>query len=137
MSRRNRTRGFAALELALLTPVVLLIIELIVAGGRITQAQSIVDEAAHSGARAASQALTMTAARSVAVSVALQSLDSAASACTNPTVSVDLGNFRAGGSVAVNVTCDSSLRDLTLLPLPGIHRESARVQSSIDLYGGG
>lgn len=137
MSRRTRIRGFAALELALLTPVVLLLIELIVAGGRITQAQSIVDEAAHSGARAASQSLTMAAARRAAVSVALQSLDSAPTACTNPTVSVDLRDFRAGGSVAVSVTCDSSLRDITLLPLPGIHRESARVQSPVDLYGGG
>jgi len=137
MSGRNPTRGFAALELALLTPVVLLLIELIVAGGRITQAQSVVDEAAHSGARAASQALTVATARSAAISVALHSLASSSATCTNPTVSVDLGNFRAGGSVAVNVTCDASLRDITLLPLPGFHRETARVQSPIDLYGGG
>lgn len=134
--RRHNARGFAALELALLTPVVLLLIELIVAGGRVTHAQSLVDEAAHSGARAASEATTALTARSIAISVALQSLSGAGAACTDPTVTVELGNFRAGGSVAVDVSCDASLRDITLLPLPGFHRESARVQSPIDVYGG-
>ena len=131
-----RNRGSAALELALLAPAVLLVIDLAVAGGRLTEGQSRVDEAAYAGARAASQAPDATRAAAAAARIVKAALEAGGASCATYQVSVDTTSFRAGGTVAVDVTCDASLRDLSLLPLPGTHAVDGRGVSSIDLYGG-
>ena len=54
MNRRRRSAGAVSLELVLITPLFLLLLDFAVFGGRLTESQSRVDDAAHAGARAAS-----------------------------------------------------------------------------------
>jgi Flp pilus assembly protein TadG len=129
-----RSRGFAALELALLTLVAVLLILLAVYGGRVYLAQSMVDEAAHAGARAASQSASAPAATRDATDVAMATLAQHGSTCSQPTVTVDTRAFHPKGNVIVYVTCQVSLKNLTLLPLRGSRTVSAMVKSSIETY---
>ena len=133
---KPRNRGSAALELALLAPAVLLVIDLAVAGGRLTEGQSRVDDAAYAGARAASQAPDATTAAATATRIVATTLGGGGASCVGYQVSVDTASFHPGGTVAVDVTCDASLRDLSFLPLPGTHAVHGRGVSSVDLYGG-
>ena len=133
--------GSAALELAVATPAVLLILLLIVAAGRMSTAHSQVQEAARDAARAASLQRTLPAATVAAQTATSQSFSRQQVRCTNLATSTT-GSFGApgvGGSVHVVVSCQVPLSDLSLLPLPGSGSRAvtAVATSVLDTYRGG
>jgi Flp pilus assembly protein TadG len=137
MNRHDET-GAVAVEAALLAPALLLVLALLMFGGRNAIATGAVEQAAVDAARAASLArtgpLADTAAREAAGrSLADQDLD-----CATITVRVETRAFRTQpgqeATISTAVTCILRLSDLALPGLPGSKRISATAVSAIDKY---
>lgn len=125
-----------ALELAILTPLVIVMLLAVVAMGRVTQGRQLVDTAAASAARAASLANAPAQADTAAHTDAADTLTRAGLSCLhNPTdVQVDTSDFRPGGQVAVTLTCTVSLARLALAGLPGSITLTATSTSPLEAY---
>jgi Flp pilus assembly protein TadG len=134
MTRRARSNGFAALEVAILTPAAILLMLVAVYGGRVYLAQSMVDGAAHAAARVASEDSTKEAAVKDATDMAMAMLAHRGRTCMDPAVDVDTTQFHPRGQVIVHVTCRASLQDLALLPLRGDRVLSGVGKSPIETY---
>ena len=118
----------------------MIVLALLVAGGRLWFARSSVSDAAYSGARAASLARTAEEARSDAESSARRSLDTAGLRCDSRSVTVDTAGFAVPvgtpATVGTTVTCVVSFADLTLPGMPGAITLRAEGSSSLDTYRG-
>ena len=133
--RRNQ-RGSAAIEAVVAGPAVVLMILLVVFGGRVALAHQTVQRVAADAARAASLARTQTEARAAADTALRTGLDQHLT-CTNPTLDLDLTGFGtpAGtpASVTATLTCRVPTADLGL-PIPGQIAITATMTSPIDTY---
>lgn len=134
-----RERGSATLELAVVAPGLLMIIALLVLGGRITIASGSVEHAAAEAARAASLARTATAAVADGETAARASLQQQGLSCVGaPQVTIDARQFaRPAGqaaTVSATVTCDVSLADIAIPGTPGSRTLTETVHSPIDTY---
>jgi Flp pilus assembly pilin Flp len=118
--RLRNERGTAAIELALLAPVLVLLLAAIVAAGRVVEAKSAVLAVAREAARAASEAPDASEARRAA---AERAREVAAGLGLDPgrlVLSQDPGSFGRGGSYEVRVAYRVGLADLPGLGiLPG------------------
>ncbi len=134
----NRTgrpeRGSAAAELVLVTQLLMLVLFLLIAAARLTDARLCVDSAAHQAARAASAAFSPSAASAAAAQMARSSLAERGVSCRALTVTTDTSGFRPGGEVTVQVTCSVTLSDLALLELPGTRTITARFSAPLDRW---
>jgi Flp pilus assembly protein TadG len=134
-TNRDIERGaFAALELAILLPFVIVMLLLVVGFGRVERGRELVDQAAASAARAASLSTSPGAARTAAISAATGTLRSGGMSCAGVRVSVDTGGFHPGGDVAARVTCVANLAGLTLSGVPGHISLSATSTSPLEPY---
>lgn len=133
--RRDRS-GMAAVELLLIFPLVVLFVELIVLGGRVSTARNDVASAAREAARQATLAQTRGSAASVIGPVALTALAGRGYACENPTVRLGpRTRFIRGGQVEVVVDCRLNFSDLDLLSVaPGGMTVEQVVLEPIDRY---
>jgi hypothetical protein len=139
--RRHRwTRndsGNAPLELVILAPVVIFLIGLVIAAGRVLMAQAAVDTAAQAAARQASISLSAGTARQSAPPVAFAVLREDGLRCT-PEVSLGLAGFGlpAGvpAQVSATVRCTVRLSDLLVPGLPWSRTVQARFVSPLDPY---
>ena len=105
--------GSAAVELVLLTPVLVALMLFVVFAGRSGEGMSELRHAADQGARAASQSARGRMSHAARVAV-LADLQSSGLSCTNPTVGLGVGGG-AASSVTVTVSCRVSARGLGLL----------------------
>lgn len=131
-------RGAAAVEYVIILPALLLVIGVLVAGGRLAHTRAVVTGAAESAARAASlarePALALADARAVATS------ELAVLGCQgNPGVKVDTSGFAVAvgrpASVSVEVSCLVPLSGL----VPGVSGPrlvEAKSESVLDRYRG-
>ncbi len=129
----KRERGSAALELVLVTPVLVALLLFVVLVGRLAAARSDVDRAARDAARAASLA------RSPAEAVAAAQAASSAAVgeslpCAALEVNVDTSNFEPGGTVTTAVTCTVALSDLAGLAVPGARTLQSDFREPVDRY---
>jgi Flp pilus assembly protein TadG len=135
--RLRRDDGSAALELAVLAPVLLALLGLAIAAGRTSVAQSSVDAAARDAARQASIAVSPYAAQAAALASARAALRGDGLAC-RPVVSVDTSGFAVSpglpASVSATVTCTVPLSSLYLPGLPGSHTMTATFVSPLDVF---
>jgi Flp pilus assembly protein TadG len=130
-------RGSLALELVVLTPVLVLTLWVVgVLSLRAMVAHAQVDSAARDAARAASIARSATTARQAATLTAATSLAQARRTCQSIHVTTGTERFQPGGTVEVTVTCTIRLQDLGLSFLPGNHATSATYTVPIDLNRG-
>ena len=113
---RAGQRGSMAIEVVILIPILMLFIQLIVAGGRFVGRQGDVDSVARDAARAASLERTEDSAVSMARSVAAESWP--ADAACDP-AAVDTSRWAQGGSVGVTIRCRVSSDGLGFIGLPG------------------
>jgi Flp pilus assembly protein TadG len=130
--------GDATLELVILAPVVLILIGLLIAGGRASVAQGAVDAAARDAARQASIARTPSEAEATAIASARFELRQDSLNCT-PVVHV-----RAAAAFAVpvgepsqivaRVSCTVPLSGLLVPGLPGSKTLTASFASPLDPY---
>ena len=140
-ARRGRglpDQGSAALELAILAPVLLALVALVIAAGRVSVAQNSLAAAARDAARQASIALTPAAARTAALSSARTALADDGLDCA-PVVIVDTAGFAAppgqpATPVKATVTCTVPLSQLALPGLPGSAELTSSFTSVIDVF---
>jgi hypothetical protein len=122
-----------AIEIVLLTPVLIAFTLLVVAGGRLVARQSDVDSAARDAARAASIERSEGSARSVGEAVTLRNGDT----CDPPAVDTSdwppAGSVRAG-SVTVTVSCQASYAGLGLIGLQGSTTVIGTSTAPVDQY---
>ena len=135
----RRDRGSATLEMAIATPVMLLLISLMVLAGRVAVAGNTVTTVAGNAAREASLARTAGAASAAATSSARAALAAQAINCQGGgNVAVDVSGFAAaargvpGQVVTVSVVCDVSISDLGLPGAPGTRTLTEQAVSPID-----
>jgi Flp pilus assembly protein TadG len=138
MTRARRDeRGSAAIEMALLAPLLGALVLVVVFGGRVALARQTVQAAAADSARAASIARTADAAERSATSIAEATLANQGVTCAESTVEVDTSGFRKSpgtpAATTVSITCELVTADLTL-PIPGTIRLSASSSSALDTY---
>lgn len=133
--KRGDTGG-ASVELVILTPVILLLLLFVVAGGRLADARAKVDGAARDSARAASIARTPSRARSDGSAAAESRLTAGGVECRELQVDTDTAEFRAGGRVTSTISCSVDLGDLTLLRIPGRRTVSATATEPVDFHRG-
>jgi Flp pilus assembly protein TadG len=109
-------RGSLAIELVILVPILVLFMAVLVALGRIVEAQGQVDGAARDAARAASIAQNSGAALGDARAAADTDLVGASKCADTPTVAFGSGtNPAPGGVVNVVVTCRVTLPALSFI----------------------
>lgn len=136
IERCCRDRGSAAVELALITPLLVLTLLLVVALGRLAQTQLRVNDAAHQAARAASLARDPASATARARATAAAALDSGGASCRSMAVNVDTSDFRPGGTVTVTVSCVTALDDVRLLGVPEAKTLNAAFAAPVDAWRG-
>ncbi len=127
-------RGSVAVELTLLTPLLLLLLVFVVALGRLAEARQQVDDAAAQAARAATVAASVSEASGTAQQVASASLTSDRITCSHLSVVTNTSSFVPGGIVQVQVICSVSLQNLSLLHLPGTETVSGSATSPDDRF---
>lgn len=116
---RRDEHGVMAIELLILTPLLVAAILVIVAGARYVDARGQTNSAAYAAARAASLTSNQQAAVHAGTTAAEQSMSHRGDACATLTVVVDAGDFAPGGDVTATVTCVADLSDLVGFGLPG------------------
>jgi Flp pilus assembly protein TadG len=137
-ARRGRADdGNAALELAILAPILLGLLGLVIAAGRTTIAQASVDAAAQDAARQASISLTPAAAQGTGQASARAALRQDGLNCA-PVVVINTSQFATPpgepATVTATVSCTVSLSSLALPGLPGSARLQASFTSPLDIY---
>lgn len=130
----RREDGSAAVELAVLAPLLVVVLLFAVAVGRLVVARQEVDGAAVDAARAASEASSAQAAIQAANDSAASDLSGKGLTCTPLNTAVDTADFVAGGDVTVRLTCTASLTGLSLLRLPGAQTLTSSATAPVDSY---
>lgn len=128
-------RGSAAIEMVLLTPVLVVLLLFVVHVGRTSEGVSELRHAADQGARAASLAARsrMSAA---AVAAVRRDLAASGSSCEQPTVAVTLQSSGFSSSVRVDVRCRVSNLGLALIGSRQVQL-SATSTEVVDRFRGG
>jgi len=131
-------RGAAAVELTLLVPALLLVLGLLVAGGRLWFARTTVNEAAQTAARAASLARSPTAAIAAGREAGSQSLATAGLRCRSTSVSVITAAFSVPvgtpSTVTSTILCTVDFSDVFLPGWPGSLQLTGRGSAALDTY---
>ncbi len=131
----RRDRGSAdALGLVLIAPVVIGLAVLVVSLGRGVEARAQLRSAAESGAQAAALERTPLAARRAGEEVVMAMLTNP-DTCSDPTVTIDLDDFRAGGVVGVSVRCSVSNRGVEVVQ-PSSNEQAVVAYATIDFFRG-
>ena len=131
-------RGSVTLELAVLTPALILLLGLVALAGRVEVAASAVEHAAATGARAASLARTVDAAQAAATEAVGRELDVQGLRCANAVVTVDAAGLAAPlgepASVTVTTSCTVTMSDLAVPGLPGSRTLTGQATSAVDRF---
>jgi Flp pilus assembly protein TadG len=131
-------RGSVAIEAVVVTPAFILLVAMIIAGGRVQLARQGVEAAAYEAARAASIERTQADAGSAGRTAAQTSLSNQGLRCTSTDVNVDTAAFNAPlgttGQVTATVTCRVDLSDLSLPGVPGSRTITETASSPVDAY---
>lgn len=136
MIRRRCERGSASVELVLLTPIVVGLLLLVVAFGRLQNARGDVEAAARAAARAASIERDAASARAAGERAAFMEFDGGRYRCGPLRFDIDTAEFNADAAVTATVSCGVSLRDVAGMGLPGQHTITARFTEPLDRYRG-
>lgn len=139
MSRVRRLEaGSVTVELALLTPALVVVLGLLVAGGRLWTARTTVAESADAAARAASLARDAGSAQVAGVDAGRAALTSAGLRCTAGAVQLQTAAFGVPvgtpATVRSRVTCTVSFADVLLPGMPGSMVLQAQGASALDTY---
>jgi Flp pilus assembly protein TadG len=140
-ARRNTSgdqRGATAVELALLVPALVLVLGLLVAGGRLWFARTTVNEAAQSAARAASLARTAADATTAGRDAGSRSLATAGLRCSSASVSISTAAFAAPvgtpSTITSTILCIVDFSDVFLPGWPGSVELAGRGSAALDTY---
>jgi Flp pilus assembly protein TadG len=131
-------RGSATVEITMLIPALLVVIGLLIVGGRIWFARTTINEAANSAARAASLARSAAEAGTTGRLAAEQSLTTNGLRCASTAVDINTAGFGVpvgtAATVTASVSCRVAYADLFLLRVPGGVDLTATGASALDTY---
>ncbi|MFG2437866.1 TadE/TadG family type IV pilus assembly protein [Streptomyces sp. NPDC048508] len=134
----ERDRGSYALETAVLAPVLIAVLGLMIAFGRVTDAEGAVDSAAHAAARAASLERDAGTAQARAQDAVTRSLNGQGITCHTSEVAIDTSGYATDlgepATVTARVSCTAGLTDIAIPGLPGSKTLTASWTSPIDAY---
>ncbi|MFD5552167.1 TadE/TadG family type IV pilus assembly protein [Streptomyces goshikiensis] len=129
-------RGSETITAAIVTPLLLMLLCLAIAGGRIVTSGAKIDAAAEDAARAASISRTYSGAQAAAA--AARSLDDQGIRCASSSTSVDVSGLAVPlgevGTVTVTISCTVAMSDLLLPGVPGDKTMTSRFTSVVDAY---
>ena len=128
--------GGAAVEVAIVAPVLIIMLLFVVGLGRLASTREVVDGAARDAAREASIRRSPGRAAVEADAIARETLAGRDVTCRDLAVDVDTSDFRPGGTVVVEVACTVSLSDVALSGLPGSKRLRSSFVAPIDRLRG-
>jgi Flp pilus assembly protein TadG len=124
-------RGFSALEVVILVPVIFALFGVLIFGGRRQAVTNDLGAAAQTGARTISIAREPQAAVGAAHAAADATLEVGSVRCASSTFAAEVGVEE----VTVTVACAVALADLTtVLPLPGTVTLTASATEVIDIW---
>jgi Flp pilus assembly protein TadG len=126
--------GSAAVEMVLVTPVLVLLMMFALVAGRVALARNQVTEAARDAAREASTWPTPAAATRAGTERGLDSLNAGRVSCRQPLVVIDVSRLRPGGEVVADVTCTVALDDVLGLRIVGAKTFRARAVAVVDTF---
>ncbi len=133
--RLRNERGTAAVELALLAPVLLVLVAVVSAAGRMVGTKSAVLSVAREAARAAAEAPNAAAAHDVAIATAHQVAEGLGLDPDRLSIVQDPHGFARGAPYEVSVSYQVSMADLPGLGLlPGSVTLGAEHAELIDTY---
>ncbi len=140
MSTAPTQRGAAAVEFAMIVPVVVLLFGLVVGGARTWLARGAVEQAAAAAARGVSQARTPAEAGQAAADLARAQAATGGLRCSRWLVDVDASALASApgrpGTVGVSVTCEVPLEDVLVPGWPGAVEVRASASAVVDTYRG-
>lgn len=132
--------GSTTVQLAVLTPALVLLLLVVIAAGRISSAGLAIDEVATNAARTASIARTASQAQTQAQATAGQVVAEQHLHCQQTTVTVNTAGFTVPvgqpATVTVTVSCVVTLADLALPGLPGSKALTSSFSSPLDPFRG-
>ncbi len=129
-------RGSVAVEVAVVAPAFVFLMLLVTFAGRVAEAEANMTSAASEAARAASLRQHPADATTDAEAVVAVNLSAAGIDCVELIVAVDTGDFAPGGTVTVELSCTTSMADVTLLGVPGTRTFTSSATEVIDRYRG-
>jgi hypothetical protein len=133
--RLRSERGTAAVELALLAPVLLMLVAVVTAAGRVVETKSAVLSVAREAARAAAEAPNAAAAHDAAIATAQQVAEGLGLDPARLSIVEDPHGFSRGAPYEVSVSYQVSMADLPGLGLlPGSVTLGAEHAELIDTY---
>ena len=132
--RRRDEQGSLAVEMVVLTPVLLVVALVTLVFGRVSEARQQVVEASRAGAEAAAVLPTVGTAQWVGAINAVINLIGRTHTCAHVAISTDTSHFAAGGSVTVHVACQVLLADLGFPGVPGSTVVHASATAPLDPY---
>jgi Flp pilus assembly protein TadG len=125
----RRERGSMAVEVVILTPVLVAFVLLVVAFGRYVTARGDVEAVARDAVRAASLERTAGQARAAANAAVAAGLGRGG--CSPAALT---GAFVAGGTITVEIECAVPLADLGLVGVPGSVTVTGSSSAPLDVY---
>ena len=134
--RRRTERGSASVELVLLAPVLVGMLCLVAALGRVQNAHADIDAAVRDAARAASIERTASAAQLSGERAALAGLNADGYRCAPLSVDVDTTGFAADAEVNVTATCTLRLSEVTGMGIRTSTTITSRFSEPIDRFRG-
>ncbi|MEU9304913.1 TadE/TadG family type IV pilus assembly protein [Streptomyces sp. NPDC048269] len=138
LAAAREDRGSETIAAAIVTPLLLMLLCLAIAGGRIVTSGAKVDAAAEDAARAASISRTYSGAQSEAAAAAARSLNDQGIHCSSTSTSVDSSGLAVPlgdvGTVTVTISCTVPLSDLLLPGVPGSKTMTSSFTSVVDAY---
>lgn len=132
--RGRRETGSMTVEVAVLTPVIIVMLLVVVALGRVTHARQLVAEAAAAAARAGTLAAGPAGAAAAGQAAAAADLNRSELSCASSSVVVDAGALRPGGEVSATVACTADLSTLVMAGVPGSMTVSGSATSPVESY---
>ena len=133
--RLRSERGTAAVELALLAPVLVVLVAVVTAAGRMVETKSAVLSVAREAARAAAEAPNAAAAHDAAIATAQQVAEGLGLDPARLSIVEDPHGFARGAPYEVSVSYQVSMADLPGLGLlPGSVTLGAEHAELIDTY---
>ncbi|MFD7555205.1 TadE/TadG family type IV pilus assembly protein [Streptomyces sp. NPDC059835] len=138
LSRLREDRGSEAIATAIVVPLLLMLLCMAIAGGRIVTSGAKVDAAAEDAARAASISRTYGSAQAEAAAAAARSLNDQGIRCSSTSTSIDSSGLAVPlgqvGTVTVTISCTVPLSDLLLPGVPGSKTMTSSFTSVVDAY---
>lgn len=131
-------RGAVTVELVIVVPALMIMLGLLIAGGRVWFAKSTVTDAAQSASRAASLARTAGEAGQAGRDAARASLETGGLDCASQSASINTGAFSVTvgtpATVHATVSCRVTFGDLLLPGMPGSMTITRSADSALDTY---